>query len=469
MGNEGSRKIIGIQRFKDLIESLEDMAEGQSSEADLKMNFEDESKPSRSKKISQAFTKIVTGTGFFAYVFQFFSYLAVRIRVVLVLTSVAAEVFGGVFDAVKRFVVRRLFWGRGNLFKYAVMVVGVFFFVVILVSRNYRSEVLLAAEIVETKASPSVMSVDVFVQNSTTKTQTPEEGITRIEPEDYIVKSGDTLSTIAEEKGITVETIQWANNLTAANVLRAGAVLRIPQGNGVLYKVGSGETLDAIVKKFTDRKQNTNSQVIADANGLLPPFDLVEGQELIIPDVRPPDPPKPVYASSFSGGIVTAGSPNWSAGYVDPNVGSFLTTYPVAAGALVTQCPSTWHMALDLSSGGMPDLVAAADGVVNFAGCHSGDCPASGNMIGGSGAGWGVEIDHGNGYTTLYAHMNAIYVTKGQVVHAGDHIGQMGRSGTATGVHLHFELWQGKKWSRVNPVYYFADNVHSVISNFCGY
>lgn len=468
MGNDKDRKIIGIQRFRDLMDSLEDIAEGQASDSDIQMSFEDEKKPGFRQKISDHFKKVISGTNFTAFLFHFFAYVYVRLRVIFVLISVAAEVFGGYFDNVKRFVVRHMFWGRGNLFKYAVQVVAVFLLIVIVVSRNYRAEALLAVEAASSQAEENVNNLDLIVQNSTTKTQSPEGKGARIEPEDYVVKSGDTLSTIAQNFEVSVETIQWENDLSAASVIRPGMKLRIPPADGLLYTVKKGDTLDSIVKYFKSKKQDTNSQVIADINGLLPPFDLVAGTELMIPDVRPPT----IIATattSFSGTIRTSGAPSWSANYIDPNVGKFLTTYPVASGILVTQCPSRYHVAFDFSNSSMPDIVAAADGVINFAGCHSGSCPAAGRMIGGYGYAWAVEIDHGNGYTTLYAHLNKIYVTKGQRVKAGTHIGQMGRSGTATGVHLHFELWKGQKYNRVNPYYYFASGVQGSIGRSCGY
>ncbi|MEN3159932.1 M23/M56 family metallopeptidase [Alkalimonas sp. NCh-2] len=51
-----------------------------------------------------------------------------------------------------------------------------------------------------------------------------------------------------------------------------------------------------------------------------------------------------------------------------------------------------------------------------------------------------VLIDHGHGYQTLYAHLDAFYVTAGQSVAAGEPIGTVGASGQVTGPHLHFEL-----------------------------
>jgi len=56
---------------------------------------------------------------------------------------------------------------------------------------------------------------------------------------------------------------------------------------------------------------------------------------------------------------------------------------------------------------------------------------------------WGygkhVIIDHGNNVTTIYAHLNKIYVYKGQKMTTSDVIGGQGKTGWATGVHLHFE------------------------------
>lgn len=71
-------------------------------------------------------------------------------------------------------------------------------------------------------------------------------------------------------------------------------------------------------------------------------------------------------------------------------------------------------------------------------------------------AGWNggygrfIEIKHGNGLSTRYAHLNKIKVKKGQVVNSGDVIGLMGSSGRSTGPHLHYEVRKGKK--AVNPV-----------------
>lgn len=70
-----------------------------------------------------------------------------------------------------------------------------------------------------------------------------------------------------------------------------------------------------------------------------------------------------------------------------------------------------------------------------------------------------VEIDHGFGYVTKYAHMNQIDVKIGQKIKRGEPIGQVGNTGTSTGPHLHYEvIHNGKK---VNPVHYFFNDLNS--------
>ena len=93
---------------------------------------------------------------------------------------------------------------------------------------------------------------------------------------------------------------------------------------------------------------------------------------------------------------------------------------------IITQTFYEYHPGIDIANDvGTPEVVAGAGQVVF--------------------AGWGsygiyVEIDHGNGFHTIYGHMSAVLVKTGQVVTRGQEIGLMGATGRASGPHLHFEI-----------------------------
>lgn len=124
----------------------------------------------------------------------------------------------------------------------------------------------------------------------------------------------------------------------------------------------------------------------------------------------------------------------------------------------VSQCYSENHEAIDFTAQRYPDIAAAASGTVTFAGCQSGDCPPDGVVTGGSGLARAVKISHEDGYTTVYGHLNEIYVKEGDIVEQGDHIGQMGASGEVIGgAHLHFMLIQGdSSEDTVDPTTFFT-------------
>ncbi len=95
-----------------------------------------------------------------------------------------------------------------------------------------------------------------------------------------------------------------------------------------------------------------------------------------------------------------------------------------------------FHAGVDFDGNKGTDILTVASGVVVFAGRH----PSYGNMI---------DIDHGNGYVTRYAHNDQNLVKVGDVVTAGQLVAKMGATGRATGSHLHFEVWfEGKP---INP------------------
>jgi murein DD-endopeptidase MepM/ murein hydrolase activator NlpD len=95
-----------------------------------------------------------------------------------------------------------------------------------------------------------------------------------------------------------------------------------------------------------------------------------------------------------------------------------------------------FHNGVDFNGERGSDILAVADGVVAFSGRHN----SYGNM---------VDIDHGNGFMTRYAHNSSNLVKPGQRVRAGEVIGKMGATGRATGTHVHFEVWNNDR--SVNP------------------
>jgi murein DD-endopeptidase MepM/ murein hydrolase activator NlpD len=85
------------------------------------------------------------------------------------------------------------------------------------------------------------------------------------------------------------------------------------------------------------------------------------------------------------------------------------------------------HEGIDFITDSGTSVVAAAGGVVQFAGFH----PQYGNMI---------DIDHGNDLVTRYAHLSKVLVKEGDVLQRGRRIAESGSTGRSTGPHLHFEV-----------------------------
>lgn len=102
---------------------------------------------------------------------------------------------------------------------------------------------------------------------------------------------------------------------------------------------------------------------------------------------------------------------------------------------------SIHHNGVDIAARVGDDVYAPAAGVVMFSGVRNG----YGNVI---------EIDHGNGYSTLLAHHSKLLVTVGDIVEFGQVIALAGRTGRVTGPHVHLEI--RKNGSLVNPFVYYA-------------
>lgn len=92
----------------------------------------------------------------------------------------------------------------------------------------------------------------------------------------------------------------------------------------------------------------------------------------------------------------------------------------------------SFHQGIDLANFSGTPILAAADGTVSWAGPKG----TYGSLL---------TVDHGNGFTTYYAHCSRLLVREGDTVSQGDTIALMGSTGRSTGPHLHFEVrWQGE-------------------------
>jgi murein DD-endopeptidase MepM/ murein hydrolase activator NlpD len=97
---------------------------------------------------------------------------------------------------------------------------------------------------------------------------------------------------------------------------------------------------------------------------------------------------------------------------------------------------SGYHKGIDFHANMGDPVMAVADGVVSYAGVRSG----YGNV---------VEVDHGNGYVTRYAHNSRLLVQVGDLVRSGQQVARAGSTGRSTGAHVHFEVWENGRV--VNP------------------
>jgi len=236
----------------------------------------------------------------------------------------------------------------------------------------------------------------------------------------YTVQSGDTLTAIAAQFGLHIETLYWYNNLKSADLLSVDQQLRIPETDGLIHEVKEGETLDSIAEKYGVRK---GSLIAYAANGLREPYNLVVGQKLFVPGASKPI-PRPVIATApratFRFNAPSYASLPGGERFSWPAVGRITERFGWTG--------SRWHTGLDIATSWGTPIYSAAAGTVTQAGW-------SGSL------GYMVEIDHGEGWVTRYGHMaQQPEVWVGQWVERGQLIGYVGCTGRCTGPHVHFEI-----------------------------
>lgn len=232
---------------------------------------------------------------------------------------------------------------------------------------------------------------------------------------EYVVQSGDTLSGIAREHAIDVNSLAYANGMNINTTLRVGKPMVIPAVSGAVHTVKRGDTLWDVARGY-----GATVAAIIEANPQVNASALKLNEKLLIPGVKPHSPavrlPSPsatgsAFAWPAAGRITSAFGPRWGA----------------------------FHAGLDLGVNTGTSVKAASGGTVTF----------SGN---GGGYGLLVKISHANGYETRYAHNSKLLVKAGDKVTTGQVIALSGNTGNSTGPHLHFEV--RKAGVALNPVNY---------------
>ncbi|HEX4633643.1 MAG TPA: LysM peptidoglycan-binding domain-containing protein [Gemmatimonadales bacterium] len=158
------------------------------------------------------------------------------------------------------------------------------------------------APIVGTLAAACVESPDRgFIIKPTASNVTP----TKRAVQTYSVQDGDTVSGIADQFGLTVDTVRWANNMSDVDTLSLGQQLLIPPVNGVLLTTKDGDTISALAAKY-----GVPAGTIIDFNLIHDPNNLKPGTQLMIADgtgapapQKAPPPPAPSSGGSSPFGV----------------------------------------------------------------------------------------------------------------------------------------------------------------------
>ena len=234
----------------------------------------------------------------------------------------------------------------------------------------------------------------------------------------YEVQTGDTASSIAERFGLEEATVLFNNfDIYDANHLTVGQRLTLPSVNGLVYTVQPNDSLDFLVANFQASMEAT---LAYPANGISSPDQILIGQKLLLVHGSAS------VASSSVGGTSSGGQSAatwtvpafmWPLGY-DKISDLFGTPRASSVG---------YHTGVDFVAAVGTIVGSTAGGQVTVATWD----PSYGNWI---------EIDHGGGYRSRYAHLDEIWVREGEWVPSNAYIGTVGNTGNSSGAHLHFEI-----------------------------
>ncbi len=234
----------------------------------------------------------------------------------------------------------------------------------------------------------------------------------------YRIREGDMISVIAERFGVTQDTLISINNIRQTRNIQIGEYLRVPSMPGILYTVReNGETPLSIAEKY-----EVSAEKMASVNGFALHTSLEEGNMLFVPDalldwVTIQEINGDLFKIPIRGRYWISSAYGWR---TSPFSGS-----------------RSYHAAIDMAAPKWTRIYAALQGQVTQV--RYGD-PVYGNYI---------VVTHHSGYTSLYAHMVDINVSRWEYVDTSSIIGWVGSTGMSTGDHLHFAV--SKYGTSVNP------------------
>lgn len=272
-------------------------------------------------------------------------------------------------------------------------------------------------------ATPSVVTTQTLSSIMGTSVAIQDQG--RKDIIDYEVQPGDTPSGIAASFNISVNTLLWANDITKNTVLKTGQSLIILPQDGLLHIVKSGDTLEGLIKNYKGNMDETTA-FNGIAEGIIYTGDTIFVAGGLMPAKKAP---VSIAASIGSQNILP------DSFFIPP-----LLKFRITQGL-------HYLNGVDFSSpeGCGAAVYASASGTVQR---------AVGNGAWNGGKGNHVTILHANGVSTYYGHLMSLFVKPGDVVNTGDRIGLEGKTGKATGCHVHWQVMGAKNPYGKLPVGY---------------
>jgi murein DD-endopeptidase MepM/ murein hydrolase activator NlpD len=242
------------------------------------------------------------------------------------------------------------------------------------------------------------------------------EIIDSIKTTSYTVRRGDTISAIAQRFNISMDTVISFNGIQDARALTIGTVLLVPNADGLKYKVKRGDFLGSIAKKYRVALND-----LLDWNNLETSV-IVPGQELFIPGARMSE----MELNRVFGRL-----------FIYPTRGRITDRFGMRKDPFTGM--RRFHNGIDLAGPVGTPVTAAMTGRVAMLGYN----PTFGKYI---------ILTHAEGYQTLYGHLDAFRVVKGERVKQGQLIADMGNTGYSTGSHLHFSIF--RRGEPIDPLRY---------------